>query len=258
MVKLSQLAVQTYTVRDFLRTPADIAASFKKIRAIGYQAVQLSALGPIEERELAAILDGEGLICCATHEGGHEILHQTESVIARLQRLKCRITAYPYPAGVAFNSLDDVLRFARQLNEAGRKFYEAGLVLCYHNHQIEFRKFGGKTILEILYDETDPRYLQGEPDTYWVQYGGGDPVAWCERLRGRLPIIHLKDYMIKPDNSITMCEIGQGTLDWRRILAAAEAAGCQWYAVEQDTCAGDPFDSLRTSFNYLKELTCGS
>ncbi|MCX7848236.1 MAG: sugar phosphate isomerase/epimerase [bacterium] len=257
-MKLGQLAAQCYTVRDFLKTPAEIAATLKKIRAIGYPAVQLSALGPIDERELAAILDGEGLVCCATHESSENILQRTDAVIERLLRLRCRITAYPYPAGIALTTHDDVIRFSRQLNEAGRKLHAAGITLCYHNHHIEFRKVGGKTILEILFDETDPRYVQGEPDTYWIQYGGGDPVAWCHRLRGRLPIIHLKDYMITAENTVTMCEIGTGTLDWSRILPAAEAAGCQWFVVEQDTCPGDPFESLRISLNYLKELSCGS
>jgi len=257
-MKLSQIAAQCYTVREFMKTPSDIAASLKQLRAIGYQAVQISGIGPIDERELAAMIAGEGLVCCGTHEPGQHILNETPAVIERLRRLNCTITAYPYPSGVSFNSYEDVLQLARQLNQAGRMMHEAGLILCYHNHQIEFRRFGCKTALEILYEETDPRYLQGEPDTYWVQYGGGDPVAWCRRLAKRLPIIHLKDYMIKPDNSVTMCELGQGNLNWKEIIAAAEAAGCQWFVVEQDTCAGDPFDALRTSFDYLKEFTCGN
>jgi hypothetical protein len=28
--------------------------------------------------------------------------------------------------------------------------------------------------------------------------------------------------------------------------------GCAWFIVEQDTCPGDPFDSLRQSFDYIK------
>ncbi len=257
-MKISQLAAQCYTVREHMKTPADIAASLKKLRAIGYHAVQISGVAPIDEHELSAMIKGEGLVCCATHEPGAKIIGETGAVIERLRRLECQITAYPYPSGVNFASRDDVVQLARQLNAAGKQMHEAGMALCYHNHQIEFRKFGGQTALEILYSETDPRYLQGEPDTYWVQYGGGDPVAWCQRLAARLPIVHLKDYMVKPDNSVTMCPIGAGNLNWKAILAAAEQAGCQWYAVEQDTCAGDPFDALRESFEYLKGIICGN
>ena len=111
-------------------------------------------------------------------------------------------------------------------------------------------------MLEHLYALTDARYLQGEPDTYWVQYGGGDPVDWCERLQGRLPILHLKDYAIGADARPTFAAVGQGNLDWPRIIDAADAAGCRWYAVEQDTCPGDPFESLRQSFDYIQGQLC--
>ena len=255
-MKIKQIAAQLYTVRNFTKTPADIARTLKKIRAIGYEAVQISALGPISEDELASLLKGEGLTCCATHEDGTVILNEPRRVVERLQRLGCRLTAYPWPGGVKFDTLADVKAFAARLNAAGKVLHEAGQVLCYHNHHIEFRRVAGKPVLEILFAETDPRYLQAELDTYWVQHGGGDPVAWCERLKGRLPVLHMKDYTVTNGNLAAFAEIGNGNLDWKRIIAAADAAGCQWYCVEQDTCPGDPFDSLKQSFDYTKEHLC--
>jgi sugar phosphate isomerase/epimerase len=255
-MKTHQIAAQLYTVRDFAKTPADIARTLQKIRAIGYQAVQISGLGPIAEKELVALLKGEGLTCCATHEDGNLILNEPQRVVDRLRALGCTITAYAWPAGIKFDTLPDVKSFARRLDAAGKVLHDAGQVLCYHNHHIEFRRLAGKPILEILFEETDPRYLQGEPDTYWVQHGGGDPVGWCERLNGRLPILHMKDYTVTTANQATFAEIGNGNLNWKRIIAAAEAAGCHWFCIEQDTCPGDPFDSLKQSFEYTTEHLC--
>jgi len=255
-MKPNQICAQLYTVRDFLQTPADIAVSLKKIREIGYETVQLSGLGPIEVTELKAMLDGEGLVCCATHEDAAMILDTPQAVVEKLNALGCTITAYPYPAGIEFKSIDDVKALAARLNAAGEVLYNAGQVLCYHNHHIEFRRIGGRTILETLYEETDPRFLQGEPDTYWVQYGGGCTVSWVRYLAQRLPIIHYKDYMVTEDNQVTFTEIGNGNLDWPHITAAAEAAGCEWFSVEQDTCPGDPFASLAQSYNYMKKTLC--
>src|SRR5947207_2127802 len=161
-MKTHQIAAQLYTVRDFLKTPTEIAQTLKKIRAIRYQAVQLSGLGPISERDLVALLQGEGLTCCATHEDGDLILNEPQRVVDRLEKLGCRITAYAWPAGIKFDTLADVKSFAARLNAAGKVLHEAGQVLCYHNHHIEFRRLGGKPVLEILFEETDPRYLQGE------------------------------------------------------------------------------------------------
>lgn len=255
-MNIQQVAAQLYTVREYLQTPADIAASLKKIRAIGYQAVQVSGMAPIAEAELLRMLRGEGLMCCATHEDGAQILDAPAAIVDRLQQLDCHITAYPFPAGVNFDSLAALQTFCAQLNRAGEVLHSAGQILCYHNHHMEFRRIAGRSVLEIIYAETNPRFLQGEPDTYWVQYGGGDPVHWCTRLTGRLPILHIKDYAIDAKQRPTFAEIGNGNLNWPAIIDAADRAGCQWYAVEQDICPGDPFASLQQSFNYLRDNLC--
>ena len=206
-MKKNQLAAQIYTCRELTKTPFEISRILRRVREAGCTSVQASGLGPIADDELSRMLDGEELICCATHE--------PDAVLAA-----------------------------------------SGMTLCYHNHHQEFRKTGGATILEKIYSSTSARHLQGELDTYWVQYGGGDPAAWCERLSGRLPLIHLKDYMVNDENEPAYCEIGSGNLDFARIVAAAEKAGCQYFIVEQDETPGDPVDSLSQSFRHLAENIC--
>ncbi len=255
-MKTSQLAAQLYTCRDLLQTPADIATTLRRVRTVGYTAVQVSGMGPIPEDELMTILDGEGLECCATHEPSKVILAEPERVVERLARLRCRYTAYPYPSDIDLTDPAAVATFISQLDHAGSVLAAAGQTLCYHNHHQEFRHLGGRVILDLIYEGTSPTHLQGEPDTYWIQFGGGDPVAWCEKLAGRLPLLHLKDYMVDAQNNVTMCEIGAGNLDWARIVSAGEKSGCAWFIVEQDTCPGDPVDSLAQSYRYLAENIC--
>ncbi|HEX5323622.1 MAG TPA: sugar phosphate isomerase/epimerase [Capsulimonadaceae bacterium] len=252
-MKIGQVAAQLYTLRDYLKTPSDIAISLKKVRAIGYEAVQVSGMGPIDEKELVSILDGEGLICCATHEPTAKILDNPEAVVERLNKLGCRYTALPAPAGTPLTTHEEVKSFASRINSAGIVLRNAGQVLSYHNHHYEFRRVEGRLILDIIYDQTDPKNLAGEIDTYWVQYGGGDPVAWCKKLAGRLPLLHLKDYAMDSESKPVFAEIGAGNLDWPALIAAAESSGCEWYIIEQDTCPGDPFDSLAQSFQYIRE-----
>ncbi len=253
-MKLNQIAAQLFTVRDHCKTAADLAVTLNKVAGIGYPAVQLSGLGPIPDEEIVALCQQNNLTICATHEDGNMICNEPQQVVAKLKKLGCRHTAYPYPGGLKFETLEDVRALAGKLNAAGKVLADAGQCLSYHNHHIEFRKVAGKTILEWLYELTDARYLQGEPDTYWVQTGGGEPTEWCNRLKGRLPLLHMKDYIVlAPDNKIAMAEIGNGNLNWQSICKAAEAAGCEWFIVEQDTCPADPFDSLKQSFEYIKK-----
>lgn len=251
-MKKDKIALQLYTLRDYLKTPADMAVTLKKVKKIGYDAVQLSGMGPIDEKELLKMLDGEGLTCCATHEPGKTIVEEPQKVVDRLAALKCKYTAYPWPHLGFANGESDVHSLAKALNASGKVLYDAGQVLTYHNHDIEFQKFGKKTALDMLYDETDKRYLQGELDTYWVQSGGACPVEWIEKLTNRLPLLHLKERGFH-DKSATIMHIGGGNLNWKKIIAAGEKAGTEWFIVEQDTCILDPFVSVELSLKYLIE-----
>ncbi|QQE10335.1 sugar phosphate isomerase/epimerase [Planctomycetota bacterium] len=255
-MKIGQVAAQMYTCREFLQSPKDIAGSLKKIKAIGYPAVQMSGQCAIDDHELKAIIEDAGLICCATHESPQMILDEPEKVVEKLNNLNCKYTAYPYPAEVDFTSEESVGQLIIKLNAAGKVLAEAGQVLTYHNHHMEFRKLNGKLILERIYEETNPEYLQGEIDSYWAHYGGGVNTEWCRILNNRLPLFHMKDFMITDSNEITFSEIGKGNLNFKDIVPAAEAAGCEWFIVEQDTCPGDPFDSLKISFDYIAENLC--
>ncbi len=251
-MKIEQVGAQLYTIRDFIKTPPEIATSLKKIRDIGYHAVQVSGMGPIDESELLKMCNDLGLTICATHESTTRILDEPLQIVERLKKLDCRYTAVP-SAGTRFETIEEVEAFAARMNQAGKVLAENDCTLMYHNHASEFARIEGQMILELFYGQTDARYLQGEIDTYWVQYGGADPVAWCERLKNRLPVIHLKDYMASQDNKATFCEIGYGNLDMAAIIAAAEKSGCQWLVVEQDTTPGDPFESLKMSFDWLHQ-----
>lgn len=252
-MKINQVVAQLYTCRELLKTPTDIARTLKRIRQVGYTAVQVSGMGPIAEEELVKILEGESLTCCATHESSDKIRQEPQAIIDRLSKLNCKLTAYPYPSNVKMDKLEHLDLLCSDLNKTGELMAAAGQTLTYHNHGIEFVKTNGVTALDYIYNNTNPKFVQGEPDTYWIHYGGGDNVEWCQKLKNRLPMIHLKDYTFSIEDKPMFCEIGNGTLNFKAIIAAAEISGCQWFIVEQDTTPGDPVDSLAVSFNYIKE-----
>jgi len=252
-MKISQVAAQLYTVREFNKTAKDLAETARKIRAIGYQAVQISGIGPIAYEEVRKIMEAEGLVICATHERGDMIRKNPEEVIERLKTIGTTHTAFPHPGDLDFSDPKAVQSLIADLSHAGAVLKKEGLTLSYHNHAVEFVHFDGQPLLEVFRREIPSENLSFELDTYWVQYGGGNPVEWCERLAGRVPCLHLKDYGYSATEHKPMfSEIGKGNLDFPAIIAAAEKSGCQWYIVEQDICPGDPFDSLKISFDYIQ------
>ena len=248
----SALAAQLYTVRESTKTPADIAKTFKKVHAIGYEAVQTSALGPIEPEELKKIADGEGVQICATHVGYDRMRDDTQAVIDEHHLWGCK---YPAIGGLPkeYRTGEGFATFARDASVVARKLHDAGLTFAYHNHSFELEKFGDRVGLDILYQDSDPEVFTSEIDTYWIQHGGGDPAAWIRKLKGRAFIVHFKDMAVK-DGQVIMAEVGEGNLNWPAIIDACKEAGTEWYLVEQDTCQGDPFESLAISFNNLRAM----
>ncbi|MEI8063950.1 MAG: sugar phosphate isomerase/epimerase, partial [Verrucomicrobiota bacterium] len=100
-------------------------------------------MGPISEEELCELCRDNGLTICATHEPGDKILNEPQAIVARLKKLNCLITAYPYPSGINLATLETIKDFCRRLNTAGKALYEAGQILCYHNHHVEFQRVAG-------------------------------------------------------------------------------------------------------------------
>jgi len=248
----SQIAAQLYTLREFTKTPSDIAKTLKRVKEIGYGAVQASALGKIDPKELARIYQGEGLICCATHVPLDRMKNETQAVIDDHHLWNCNYTAI----GGFFRDdykTADWLEFAKTYNDIAKRFSGTGISLGYHNHSHELARFDGKTALQILLDNLS-NDIWFEIDTYWIAHGGGDPVAWINKVKNRIPGIHLKDMAITPKREQLMAEIGEGNLNWAGILSAAKSAGVQWYIVEQDICQRDPFESLAISLRNLKAM----
>lgn len=251
---MGKLAAQLYTVREFTQTAVELGQTLEKVRAIGYTAVQVSAIGAIPHAEVKRMADANGLTICNTHVGFEALVKDITAVIEQHQLWDCHHVAIgSMPTAYRHNGEMGYRRFAADASKIGEKLHAAGLTFSYHNHSFEFVRFGQQTGLDIIYADSDPRYVQAEIDTYWVQHGGGDPAAWIARMKNRMPVVHLKDMVILAGTQ-AMAEVGEGNLNWPTILAACAEAGVEWYAVEQDICQRDPFESLAISYRNLQGM----
>ncbi len=249
------LAAQLFTVRDHTQTVEGFAESMVKISAIGYRAAQVSAIGPIEPADVKRICDDNGLTIVNTHIAWPRLQEDIDAVIEEHHLWACRHVAVgSMPRHFIEEGETGIRQFAAEATEVGRTLYEAGLTFSYHNHSFEFIRYGDRNGLEILFDETDPRYVQAELDTYWIQFGGGDVCDWILRVKDRMPVVHLKDMATVSWREQVMKEVGEGNLNWPGILEACREANVEWYAVEQDICPGDPFESLATSYRNLAKM----
>ncbi|WP_274362136.1 sugar phosphate isomerase/epimerase family protein [Paenibacillus thermotolerans] len=246
----TKIAAQLYTVRDFCQTEQELESSLRKIKSIGYAAVQLSGIGPIEPERVKQLCDDNGLSICAIHTGYDRLKHDLDGVLAENRMYGNRYIGIGGIPSEYRGSGDGYRAFAKEASEIARAVADQGMRFIYHNHHFEFEKFNGQTGMDILFAESDPHAFHFELDTYWVQAGGANPVDWIRKVTGRMGVVHLKDMAIV-DNKQIFAEIGEGNLDWNAIIRACRECGVKWYVVEQDTSLRDPFESLEISYQNL-------
>ncbi len=249
MNKQPVVAVQLYTLRDM--TAHDMAGALRAVAEIGFNTIETAGYGNLSFEEMLSALQENNLQVSSVLANLSELQGDLQRVIDETKLLGTRYVSCPYLTE-EWRSREGYLAIAAELNEIGRRLHAEGLQLCYHNHAFEFEQYDGQSGLEIIYENSDPQFLQAEIDTYWVQHAGLDPAAYIASHKGRVPLLHIKD--MANDGQKSFAEIGAGILDWGRIFEAAEESGVTAYVIEQDICAGDPLDSLRISYENLKRF----
>ena len=247
------IAAQLYTLREHLQTPEEIDESLKKVKDMGYNAVQVSGLGEIKPEKLKEIVDKYDLKICATHISFDRLQNDLEAVINEHKLWDCKYVGLGAMPREYAGSKEGFQKFAQEANKIARELKKNDLQFIYHNHNFEFNKFDDKIGLQILFEETDPEVFDFEIDTYWIQAGGGDPVYWINKMEDRMKVVHFKDMTVDGWEPI-MAEVGEGNLNWPKIVEACKEIGVEWCAVEQDKCQRSPFESLEISLNNLKDM----
>ncbi len=247
-----RIGAQLYTCREQCSTLDGFALTLRRVADIGYRTVQVSGTCPFDPMWLKQELDRNGLTCVLTHTPADRLQNDTAQVIADHDVFGCGCVGLGWygfdesnPDMTYRHFLDTYLPVAKTLQAGGK-------LLMYHNHDQEFRRLHGKIVLERLMEDVPADLMGFTLDTFWVQAGGGDPAQWLEKLHGRIPCIHLKDFAY----GRKMAVIGEGNINFDRVFAAAEQGGTQYMLVEQDDCNGEaPIECLRRSYRYL--TACG-
>jgi len=238
-----KLSIQLYTVRD--QFTADPAGTLKKLKEIGLNYVEGGgSFGGDTASEGRKLLDELGLKASGAHIGLPSWENEFDKVIEEAKTIGVDYVIVPWIDQAVY--ADGWEKFALKLNEIGQKVKDAGLTLAYHNHAFEFENDG----LTTLYDTADPELVKAQLDIAWAQIGGADPVALIQKLKGRLPLVHLKDF--DPDKTPQWRPAGQGIVDWDKILAAIAEGDVEYGAIELDESPGDPLDAVAESVAFFR------
>lgn len=270
-MKKDRIALQLYSVRWQLEK--DFYETLRQVKAMGYSGVEFAGLFDRDPAQVRQWCEELGLQVVSAHVPFQELMGDMDGTIAKYRALGCPRVVIPYlteelrPGQPGFQTVIDGMKVL------GRKLQEQGMVMQYHNHDFEFVKLDGEYALDILYREIGPELLQTQLDTCWVKVGGEDPAAYIRKYAGRMPTIHLKDFLgsksehmygliglegteTRADGTaFLLTPLGKGCQDFPAIVKAADEGGAQWYIVEQDqpSLGLNPMECAKTSVEYLLE-----
>jgi len=244
------VAVQMWTVRKEMAE--DLAGTLARIAEIGYAGVELwfPEFPPVVD--LKALLVDTGLKAMGAHVPYLQLRDNFSAVAEYHQALGNTDLAIPIIPADLRQSSENWHKRIPEIAEIARKAKNAGFRFSYHNHAVEFQEtVDGQEAHDVIFESIGADLLKAELDTFFIAQMDKDPVAYINRYSGRVPLLHLKEKSGTPEIS-EGTEIGQGVIDWDSVFAAAEAAGVEWYIVEQN-CEGLPaLESIRVSFEYLR------
>lgn len=247
-----KLGLQSYTLRSLFNDHKAFEMAMKALYHGGYQSIEMLLFGGVDFFTLSQIARDNGLQITGCHLDGNRILHDRPALLSDMAKMGVTDLGMSSPPAEYERTQKDYLRFAADFNKASAELAGEGYTVYYHNHSFEFERLENTIGYEILIQQ--PGALQFEPDTCWLQLGGKNPADILRRLKGRVKLVHLKDYMLeegKPHETF----IGNGNLDFAGILEAAVYAGAQVGLVEQDDhFISNPVEDLLRSAATLLSL----
>lgn len=243
-MKMDQIAVQMYTLRE--HAAEDLDGTFWRLSDIGYKHVEFAGYYGNSVEDVAAMLQRHDLTAPASHIPYSDFESRFDGVIEDARTLGFEWLIVPM-APVRNVSADEASEIIARLDTFGRKATEAGFKFAYHNHSVEFDTTfdDGTTLFDRMLSGTDANNVKFELDAFWARAGGHDPAEILRNHGDRVRLVHIKD--AASDDASRDVPFGEGSLDWNAILEASDAAGVEYYVVEQDK-PGDAFDDVAVAF----------
>jgi sugar phosphate isomerase/epimerase len=256
--------------------------TMRKINELGYRAVEVSQIPMTEEnvselKRASADFDikiaamSAGLEPMLPGMPGETLSADFEKIVNDCKTLDCNFLRIGMMPLNLMGDKDKIMAFIDRAEAMAVRLAEQGIELYYHTHHLEFQKYDGVYLLDMIKNNTSK--LGFELDVHWIQRAGENPAEFVKQYAGRVSLLHLKDYRVGQmdltnvdfkdmakfmqifTNTIEFAEVGEGNLDMKAIIEAGLESGAQYFLVEQDDVYGkDPFDCLQTSAENLRKL----
>lgn len=257
-VFVAPIGVQAYSFRNYF--PKDIPGTLDRIQAMGITEIE-GGSGRLPAEEYKKLCDARGISIPSTGASFKELEENPQAVAETAKKLGSKFVMCAWiPHAERGNfTLEDAKKAVAVFNKAGKVLRENGLTFCYHPHGYEFQPYGQGTLLDYIFENTNPKDVYFELDVFWAQFGGGNPVALLKKYGKRWRLMHLKDMDPSTKKDLTggtnvenNVPLGTGEIDMAGLLKEGRRIGIAHYFIEDESSR--VVDQIPKSIAYLRSL----
>jgi sugar phosphate isomerase/epimerase len=263
--KIKHLGVQLYSIRQDMQK--DALGTLKIVAGIGYKEVEPASYMQgktygMTVAEFRKVVNDLGMTIPSSHVGfrkAHwdaatkDITDVYKKAIDDAVVLGQKYLINPSPDFI-YDNLDDVKQVMETWNKCGEHCKKAGIKFGFHNHHKEFSTMhGGKALYAIMLESLDPALVTQQLDTCNMAIANAKAADWLSKYPKHFELLHVKDKHKTKEESATM---GEGTINWDEVFAAAKKTNIKYYTIEQESTDGPPIiDCIKTDFAFMKKYT---
>ena len=247
------IGCQTYPLRESIGM--DFAGTLRQMAAGGYQMIEMcsphgyakAGFGPLmnmKAAELRRIIHDAGLGCESCHFQFRELKESVNDTLAYAHELGLKQMIVPTFGLRPDATMADWTQAADELNKLGEQVHNAGLQLGFHNHNHEFKEIDGVLIYDALMKQLDPKLVKMQFQVAVISLGY-EAATYLTKYPRRFISLHLVDWSTADKKIVPM---GRGSIDWKKLFAAAKTGGIKNYFVEMN------WDLMQASVPYLRKL----
>ena len=250
---LTTFGLQLYTLRDDM--PKDPKGVLKQVSSFGYKQIESyegkdGMFWGMSNTDFKKYMDELGMTIVSSH---CDINKDFEKKAAEAAAIGMKYLICPYKGPQ--KKLDDFKKFADEFNQKGEICKKNGIKFAYHNHDYTFKELEGQMPQDVLMNGTDPSLVDYELDMYWVVAGGQDIETWLKKYKTRFKLCHVKDRTKGATEAADTCTLGEGSIDYPKILKTAKENGMEYFIVEQEKYSGTtPLKAAEVDAAYMKNI----
>lgn len=257
------IALQLYSLRQFLKTDEQIVETLNKVKEIGFKNIILSGFGKltIEKVEFISNLCKRiDIEIIGTHIDFNQLDENFDQMVKIHKRLNVKyIGIGAFPDGYDRSNLNDYQKFIFKANQIASQLNEHGFKLMYHHHAFEYAKIDEFIPMNVIMQNMINPNLSIQADLYWLQFAGVNPLDFIEQYKNKIEVVQIKDMIVKLSSkwqSTALCApIGKGNMNYKKIISEIKDTNIRYLVVEQDEFYGEnPFEELLYSFKKINQF----